>query len=812
MYFDDGSNPSTQILKSFIATADPIIASGGRIAVHCKAGLGRTGVLIGAYLIWKYSFTPSEIIGFMRFMRPGCVVGPQQHFMYENGAEWIRWNQEEKTKKRVREEMKKELEVEKKEMKKQFSKELEEEKKKVRNSNEVEVEGKKGIKRRSEEESQEAEESESQASRITPSTPPSAKRFAAESSDTTTPLANNVPTYKPTPIVGQPRKSPSPERKRPASSNKVPKTVARMQYSTSSSRNGGGFGRTPSGNFIDGLNTNGSIAELNESSTLTTSPSKVLGSSKTNLLMAKDGSLVNEVETSLDDTNTLSKPTSTLVTNSQIRDEGNTTPTPSTTVHRVRGTGHERTRSEIIPSNLRHSSSHPQMMVENDVFNSENSSLTPKGKGGSLPPIRASPDIKNKYGLKDASSSPNTSGIKKSDSNQSMQTSSSTSSTNVVPNSTSEKKIKEEKKKNGLEEKMKMDLDAEALGIVEFSNAKDVDSSFEDQQKSKKEIDISSPRKPSVSSKRIPSSSTDASTTAKKLINPSASSSSSRSISNSDPKSKANASTQPSSKASSNSSKNPASTAGSLTSTSTQPSSKSSTSTATASSLKRRPLPSTTTSSLTSNARSVSNELRNARAGLTRASSTTGTSSRIRSIDSKTRVGIPPANNETTLISSTGLAASARARPISNPASMSSNERPTSPNRIGTGVGRGTGTGVGGSNRNLINPVSSTSTSGSATAARANLKRARMETTPELRANGFICDDAGRVKESNVARFNASSNSRIGATNLHPPSMGMGLNRSNAGYRSEKEGNKITGMTRNVRRRRSSMGEVDVPL
>lgn len=51
----------------------------------------------------------------MRFMRPGCVVGPQQHFMYENGAEWIRWNQEEKTKKRVREEMKKELEVEKKE-------------------------------------------------------------------------------------------------------------------------------------------------------------------------------------------------------------------------------------------------------------------------------------------------------------------------------------------------------------------------------------------------------------------------------------------------------------------------------------------------------------------------------------------------------------------------------------------------------------------------------------------------------------------------------------------------------------------------
>ena len=92
MIFDDGTCPPLKLVRKFINLAHETITVQKRgIAVHCKAGLGRTGCLIGAYLIYRHGFTANEVIAYMRFMRPGMVVGPQQHWLHINQGVFRQW-------------------------------------------------------------------------------------------------------------------------------------------------------------------------------------------------------------------------------------------------------------------------------------------------------------------------------------------------------------------------------------------------------------------------------------------------------------------------------------------------------------------------------------------------------------------------------------------------------------------------------------------------------------------------------------------------------------------------------------------------
>ena len=51
--------------------------------MHCKAGLGRTGTLIGLYAMKHYQFPAAAFIGWIRIARPGSILGPQQNYLID---------------------------------------------------------------------------------------------------------------------------------------------------------------------------------------------------------------------------------------------------------------------------------------------------------------------------------------------------------------------------------------------------------------------------------------------------------------------------------------------------------------------------------------------------------------------------------------------------------------------------------------------------------------------------------------------------------------------------------------------------------
>ncbi|XP_037049601.1 dual specificity protein phosphatase CDC14AB isoform X1 [Bradysia coprophila] len=95
LYFVDGTTPTDHILKQFLNICE---TTGGAVAVHCKAGLGRTGTLIGAYIMKHYKFSALEAIAWLRLCRPGSVIAHQQQWL-EDKQMWL-WDEGEQYRKK----------------------------------------------------------------------------------------------------------------------------------------------------------------------------------------------------------------------------------------------------------------------------------------------------------------------------------------------------------------------------------------------------------------------------------------------------------------------------------------------------------------------------------------------------------------------------------------------------------------------------------------------------------------------------------------------------------------------------------------
>ena len=78
IFYKDGSCPKDDIIQEFLDVCEN---TPGAIAIHCKAGLGRTGSCIGMYVMKHFKMNPPSFIGWIRMCRPGSVIGPQQQFL-----------------------------------------------------------------------------------------------------------------------------------------------------------------------------------------------------------------------------------------------------------------------------------------------------------------------------------------------------------------------------------------------------------------------------------------------------------------------------------------------------------------------------------------------------------------------------------------------------------------------------------------------------------------------------------------------------------------------------------------------------------
>ncbi len=82
----DFTAPGKDQVESFVRFCDRNIDSGRAVAVHCRAGIGRTGVMLACYLVHLGS-KPHKAVRKVRRVRPGALeTAEQEDAVYEFAA------------------------------------------------------------------------------------------------------------------------------------------------------------------------------------------------------------------------------------------------------------------------------------------------------------------------------------------------------------------------------------------------------------------------------------------------------------------------------------------------------------------------------------------------------------------------------------------------------------------------------------------------------------------------------------------------------------------------------------------------------
>jgi len=83
---DDMGAPAIEAAKSLCSQVDELLTAGQAVAYHCKAGLGRTGTMLAAQLIWEGS-TALDALESVRRIEPRWVQSQEQVDFLERFAE-----------------------------------------------------------------------------------------------------------------------------------------------------------------------------------------------------------------------------------------------------------------------------------------------------------------------------------------------------------------------------------------------------------------------------------------------------------------------------------------------------------------------------------------------------------------------------------------------------------------------------------------------------------------------------------------------------------------------------------------------------